>query len=468
MKKIEYILFVVLCLFFCAVPVVGMSIQKTDSTTENRTLASLPEWKKDDKWNQDYFEEFGSYFEDHFAFRNAFVMADSVIQSKVFGVSNVDTVLVGENGWLYYNATVPDYKGEKLMSQRAIFNAAHNMKLLQNYVEAKGGAFYLTIAPNKNSLYEENMPYYAERKVSDSRNIVAFKTQLAQLEVSYVDLFAAFESEDEVLYMERDSHWNNKGAVLAYNQIMDVVGKEHQTYATVMATRTKTAYGDLNYMVYPYGGEPEWDYCYQYEPAFQYVTDTKSVEDAWIETCNEEKKGSLLMFRDSFGNTLLPLFAEEYGNAVFAKAIPYAVETAMQAHQPDTVIVECVERNIRQFTTEPPLMTGNEIVMGKVLDRGATNTTMNISVSEQNASYISIAGQIDEECIKENDQIYISLEVDGEAYVYEAFTVSNENTDYGYLLYLPAAIWAKREVGVCVIVGDSQEARVVLERKQVM
>ena len=98
MKKIEYILFVVLCLFFCAVPAVGMSIQKTDATTENRTLASLPEWKKDDKWNQDYFEEFGSYFEDHFAFRNAFVMADSVIQSKVFGVSNVDTVLVGKNG----------------------------------------------------------------------------------------------------------------------------------------------------------------------------------------------------------------------------------------------------------------------------------------------------------------------------------------------------------------------------------
>ena len=221
MKKIEYIIFVCICFILCVIPFAGMSVAKTDTTSENRTLASLPEWEKEGKWNQDYFTELGQYFEDHFAFRNLFVAADSMIQSNVFQVSNIDTVIKGENGWLYYNATLSDYKGDNLMSERAVFNAANNMSMIQQYVEAQGGSFLLTVAPNKNTLYPENMPYYVEKKVSEKKNIDALEAALEEQNVSYADLFEVFEAEEDIYYMKKDSHWNNQGAVMAYNKIMN-------------------------------------------------------------------------------------------------------------------------------------------------------------------------------------------------------------------------------------------------------
>lgn len=468
MKKFEYIIFVVLCLLFCIVPSVGMSFGQTEVTTENRTLASLPEWKKGNEWNQDYFEEFGGYFEDHFAFRNAFVAADSIIQSEVFRVSNVDTVIVGEEGWLYYYATLSDYKGENLMSERALYNAAHNMQLMQDFVNRQGGEFYLTIAPNKNSLYGEYMPYYVAEKVSSEKNIVSWVPMLKELGVSYVDLFELFENEEEILYMERDSHWNNKGAVAAYNKILEAAGKEHQTYQTVPVTRRKDAYGDLNRMVYPYGGKPEWDYQYNYDWAYRYVTDTQSVEDAWIETENEGKEGSLLMFRDSFGNTLLPFFAEEYGSAVFSKAIPYTVEPAMKERQTNTVIVECVERNLSQFAKEPPLMTGRNVTLDSVTEADTTTTTIQMQLAEQNAEYITIRGFVDETYITGDDKVYLSVEAEGQKGIFEAFTVSDAFSDYGYLLYLPVDVWGNKELDVCIMVGNEEEAQIVYSGKQVM
>lgn len=112
MKKIGNRLFVAACLLLCLIPFAGMTIAPTHTTTENRRLVSFPEIKKEGKWNREWLGEAGAYFEDHFAFRPYFVTADSEIMGKVFGVSNMDTVIDGKNGWLYYAATRADYLGE--------------------------------------------------------------------------------------------------------------------------------------------------------------------------------------------------------------------------------------------------------------------------------------------------------------------------------------------------------------------
>lgn len=69
--------------------------------------------------------------------------ADSEIMGKVFGVSNMDTVIDGKNGWLYYAATRADYLGEDTLSERGAYNVLHNLSLLQRYVEGSGAKFLL-------------------------------------------------------------------------------------------------------------------------------------------------------------------------------------------------------------------------------------------------------------------------------------------------------------------------------------
>ncbi len=453
MKKIGSSVFVAACMALCLLPFAGMAVAPTNTTTENRRLVSFPEMKKEGRWNQEWLGEAGAYFEDHFAFRPYIVTAESEKMGRVLGESAMDTVIDGKDGWLYYSSTRDDYLGADTLSERGAYNALHNLSLLKRYVEGNGAKFLFTAAPNKNSLYGEHMPYYAGKKVSDIKNIELIEPGLKKEKILYADLFTVFKDQKETLYLKRDSHWNQKGAVLAYHTMLDALGKEHDTYETVPAVRTKTEYGDLNRMVYPKSAVPEWNLTYEKEYTYQYVSDFESVEDAWVETGNEKGQGSLLMFRDSFGNTLLPLMADVYKKAYFSKSVPYPVEEYMTEYHPDTVIAEKVERNLDEFAKEPPVMTGLPVKLEEQPEVKETKTTFSAGESEYDMSYLKLGGVLDPEYVKKDTNVFMSVACAGQEQSYEAFTVSDETTDNGYLLYL------SREL----ISGDSLEVSVITE-----
>jgi hypothetical protein len=70
--------------------------------------------------------------------------------------------------------------------------------------------FLLTITPNKNTLYPEHMPYYKDYPVGGEHNAIRLAEDLSRQDVRYLDLFRLFGAEEEVLYLKRDSHWNNR------------------------------------------------------------------------------------------------------------------------------------------------------------------------------------------------------------------------------------------------------------------
>ena len=108
MKK--HLIFTIACLAVCLLPFAGMAVRPTTTSTENKAMSEFPDLKTEDgAWNSDFFQEFEEYFQEHFAFRNELVYADAKIQTSVFQVSNVDTVIYGTDGWLYYTSTLEDY-----------------------------------------------------------------------------------------------------------------------------------------------------------------------------------------------------------------------------------------------------------------------------------------------------------------------------------------------------------------------
>lgn len=434
MKK-GSILFIIICLLICVIPFAGMTVYTTEETTENKTLAEFPKWMEDGKWNVDFFEELTDYFNDHFAFRQQLVSVDAEIQSKIFKVSNVDTVVVGTDNWLYYKDTVKDYLAQDTMNDRQVFNTVHNISLLQQYVKKQGAEFLFTISPNKNSLYGENMPYYFSYSTGKEKNMDLLTPAMKEKEIEYVDLFSVFEKQRETLYLKRDSHWNNKGAVLAYNTLMNRLEWAHPTYEDVDVLRTKTEYGDLNKMVYPLTARPEWNYNYQYDSTWEYkTTDEKSPV---IETECGEGEGSLLMFRDSFGNSLLPLMAQKFESAAFVSSIPYGIEQYMSAYNPDVVIVEKVERNMDEYMSMPPVMQGPETEMEDNLDvLLETTATLQVKETEDAADYYLVSGYLQADRIPEDTRIFVRVGDGEKRYVYEAFTTSTPKSDYAYRLYL--------------------------------
>ncbi|HIS26638.1 MAG TPA: hypothetical protein IAA57_07015 [Candidatus Pullilachnospira intestinigallinarum] len=437
MRQAGKILYMILAMVICMVPSVGMIFRPTTETSENKEMAAWPSVTEDGSWNENYLEEAGEYFDDHFAFRPELVASDARIRGELFGVSSSDQVILGRDGWLYYEATSNDYLRQTQISDRAIYNIAHNVALMQQYVESQGSQFLFTVTPNKNSLYGEYMPYYY-RQTALASNAERLKPYLEQEGVHYLDLFELFEDQEEILYLKRDSHWNNKGALLAYNAMMDQVRQPHDTYEDTPYTIDDTYIGDLNSMLYPVGAIPEENQVYDLPQNYAYVTDTRSVEDSWIQTINPQASGSLLMYRDSFGNTLLPFVSNAWENAWYSQYTPYSIQLDMESCLPDTVIVERVERHLTALGQNPPYMESPQAVPAGTEMVADTQTTVSVSDA---GSFYGIQGILDDSVTSEDCRIYVRC-TDGAGNVrtMEAFPVTriegSRASDYGYQCYI--------------------------------
>ena len=447
MKK-KSVLFIAACMALCLIPSVGMLFFPTTQTTENKAMAAAPKvMTEEGSLNRAFFQDFESWFNEHIALRNPLVSADAKIQTTLFQESNVSGVISGTDGWLYYSSTLDDYLGLNPMSDRELYNLAHNFSVVQDYVESRDMDFVLTIPPNKNTLYGENMPYYKSYVVNPDHNAKRLAPYLSQLNVNYLDLFTLFEAQEETLYLLRDSHWNNKGACMAYNGIMDALALPHEDYAATEPTLVKNENGDLNKMLYSFYGPLEENYDYNLPQAYTYANEVESVEDGWIITENENQTGSLLMFRDSFGNTLIPFFSNAFGTAYYSKGEPNMLETFVELYDPGCVVIQKVERNIANYLENPPILTPPEAQLPLNFTIASTGTTLQAEESMNAVNYYKLSGTLDEERMETESEVLVCVN----GTVYRAYH-TGEN---GYCLYLKKeAVTAPVDAQVYIVNGD--------------
>lgn len=439
------------------IPFAGMTFWATNETTENTVLAEWPKWEENGKWNQEYLSEMGTYFEDHFAFRQQLVTANAVLRGKVLKDSATTQVVVGTDKWLYYSGTLDDYQGKHLMNDRELYMTVHNLKMISQYVESQGSRFIFTVAPNKNSLYNENMPYYYQK--GSKSNLENLTEMMKEAGVPYVDLYERFQNEEEVLYFKRDSHWNNKGAVLAYNALMDFMGKEHESYLNVPYEEQTSHIGDLDEMLYPLAYEPETEYVYDKNWNYQYVNEVSDNMDDWIETENPGKSDKLLMFRDSFGESILPFVADEVGKGYFSRLVPYNL-TQTEQYRPDYVVIEKVERNLIDFIEEAPVM---EPVQTSV-PFGPEAVSESWMETEKQGSYLMIKGEVEKKYIGERTDIYVSVRNSEtmETKVYPVFyTLSEDGENNGYQVYLKGGSLTPGSYHISTMIQNQGENMIV-------
>ena len=327
-------------------------------------------------------------------------------------------------------------------------------------MRSRGAEFLFTIAPNKNTLYGENMPDEYQIKMSGEKNLTKLEERLKESSLSYCSLYDAFSQQDEVLYLKKDSHWNNKGALLAYDTLLSRMGYAHDIYETTKVIRTKTNVGDLNAMLYPAtsGEKTEWNYDYQFEKNYTFEGENDEVEDDWLVTDNQKEQKSLLMFRDSFGDTLIPFFSNAFGKAYYSKAANYNIEKLMDEYAPEYVIAEKVERNISEYARTPSVMEApKRTVDQSVIQNAESDTTIRFENSEADADYFEIAGVLDPSVVSDTSDVYVKVTDGDRSDIYEAFTLTDDESDNGYLMYLQKGNVQSTSLGIEIIVknGDT-------------
>lgn len=465
MRKPIELVFIIACLMVCLIPSVGMFFWPNTQVIGNEKVTTVPDLvNEDDSFNENVLSELGAYFEQHFAFRPEVITADADIQSDVFGVSNVDSVVSGKDRWLYYSSTLDDYMGRNTLSESQIDGIVHNLSLVQRRVEEHEAKFLFTVSPNKNTLYPEHMPsyYHADTSVPHNRDLL--NRALEKSSVDYCNLFSVFEKQDETLYFARDSHWNNKGALLAYDSMLDKLGKSHDDYADKDVTIKEDFIGDLNKMMYPASTKSEQNYYYDAEGTYRYATETSSVEDPLIKTVNDDAEGSLFMYRDSFGNLLLPFFGSAYKNAVFSKSFPIMLDLALTQYDPNDVIFEIAERNISWFLTQPPIMRAPVVdVDADAIDMSVkTKYELTVRESENSPMYLEVVGSMSG--LGDGDSpVYVYVrDSTGSGTLYECYNLLTQQQEDAFLAYLDAGAYEDSStLSISVVTRDSSGFKAV-------
>lgn len=456
-------LYMAAVLGICLVPSVGMLFGNSEENVslENRKLAQKPSLREEDGgWNREWLSQAGDYFQDHFAFRSELVTANAKIRSRFFGVSADQGVIDGSNGWLYYTDSLEDYLGSDLMGDRGIFNVAHSMALMQEAVRNSGADFLYAPVPNKNTLYGENMPYYFRYKVSEEKNLEKLYAMLEEEGVNYVNLLEKIGKSDNILYHKTDSHWTNQGAALAGECILDGLKREYVSYENEPYEVREDFLGDLEGMLFPAAAEPDEEIYYERVHEYEYEGEVGSNFDPKINTFHQAGSGNLVMYRDSFGNALLPYLADSFETAYFSRSVPYPMIGDLLIHQPDTVIVERAERFLHDTAKNPPVMTG--LIRNPMMDTiqfagnaelitGEECAAMDLEKIEKlslilDGTNLRLDGIFAKDVLENKSRILIQID---EGMFYEAFPATilsegNENEN-GFRLYFQGNADLERE-----------------------
>ncbi len=426
-KKFGNLLFCALFSVLCILPLAGMLLLGPSEAGANEVLANKPVLiKKDGSLNVDYLAGLGDYVRDRFGFRQELITAHAKLTAAVFHESATDKVILGEDGWLYYADTLADYEGTSEMSERQVFNAARTLFLMEEYAKKREISFVFAAVPNKNTLYFEQMPY---EKGSKTTNIEQIQWALEAKNVTFCDLLDIFSAQNEPVYYKTDSHWNGFGSALAYDALLQSLGREGHLSEEAFVDEPHR--GDLTDMLYPASDDTEMGPVLARERTFSYKGNVRGPDDMTIRTTSDTGTGSLLMFRDSFGNTLHADLAESFSAACFSRAMPYDL-TLLEKEQADTLIVEIVERNLIWLAQKAPLMEApiRDLVIPAEAAAGSAAWEAEDSKLENCKKY---TGEVRCEEMDTDSPIYVALD----GVVYEA-TPAGER-DHSFTLYAPAA-----------------------------
>lgn len=471
------VMFPVMVFVILLLPLAGMLWAPTDESVENRELASWPAlYDEETGLNVGILSQMGDYFSDHFAYRAPMIDAGAHLYAGLFGVSTADTVVVGNDGWLYYAGTLNDYQNRDPLREGELRNIAHNIRMLQDYCEESGASFVFTVAPDKNSLYGKAMPYYYPGVPSD--DMARLADQLEAAGVNYVDLATPLATSDERLYFYRDSHWTEKGALVAHDVLAARAGFEGMGLSVDDLEEADDYTGDLAGMLYPLSPDPETNWyaagvndgsgetgSLRSGSKWRF-TEGASVEDSAIATepADEalvpaaEENGSLIMFRDSFGNSLVPYLACEFSSATFSKKLPYNA-LLVEDEEPSVVIVERAQRHVDLFAQQAPLMVCPSLDLPEdaALVEGAGEATCETS---ENGPLACLEGAVTGMEFGPEDEVLVRLtDGEGAALTYRAFAISDDETgsDQGYCVYASRDLWADQEVTAEIIVQHGDE-----------
>ena len=304
-------LFTIISLFL-----INVIIKDTDiSIAERRKLATMPELTTKSLFDGTYFKKFDSYVTDQFVERDAFRKIKIDIELSTKGEYN--------NLYLY-----DDYIIEEIfpLNSNSINNLTNKINYIKDTYLNDNSNIYYTIIPDKNYFVNNGNLKLDYNKLQDM-----MKSNLTNL--NYINIFDKLTLDN---YYKTDTHWKEEDLFNVANTIANQMNFDITNNNNVVNTITtfKGSYAGrlsvtkdidtiktisnpstLNSSVYNYETKKYTD-IYDYTKINSldkydiYLSGAVPIID--ITNNNSSSDKELIVFRDSYGSSLIPLLIEGY------------------------------------------------------------------------------------------------------------------------------------------------------------
>ncbi len=334
--KITSITFIALLLFFFLFVVVLPKDERA-SEKENRPLAEMPEVSFENIFFGSFTTDFETYLTDKVGFRSYFVELGTKLD-KLKGIEKDESekvVTLASGGKLVLsNGKIMEVFKANKDAEREYISALNKLS------EKLDCEKYIMLAPTQLEFDESEYRHYADSQKETIDNIYGglkgFKT---------VNIYDSLkENKGDYIYFKTDHHWTQRGAYLAYEDLMAAKGDKatplndlkHEKLGGFLGylynqanepTYSKYAddieyfMGKENYTIQAKGPDAEGNIV-SYQPKIYSIPDPSAPAlysifmggdhaFARIETNNKNGK-TLLVIKDSYANALLPLLTENY------------------------------------------------------------------------------------------------------------------------------------------------------------
>ncbi len=337
-----------------------VGLELADPPCEKRRLAELPKLGLHRKFLEPFPGRFEAYYGDHFGLRNTFIRWLDVAKVCWLGVSTSPKVILGKDGWLFYTETpVTDFASKQPFSPAQLVQWQIALEANRAWLAQRHIRYVVMFVPDKQTIYGEYLPAgLAKKPVGGKSRLDQLLEHLqAHSEVEVVDLRGPLRraKAEGPIYQLTDSHWNARGAFVAYQELTRFLGGWFPAVApwlpSCFGIEEQTAIGgDLAKMLNLQDRLPEPGVTLvSLRP--QAARTVKTPWRTWYDTpalateCPDGRLPRAVMFNDSFLCHLHPFLSEHFRRIVYL-AQEGIDEAIVEREQPDVVIHEVVERKL--------------------------------------------------------------------------------------------------------------------------
>ncbi len=325
-KRNAFLTVGLLCAIILAFTVVDvLNDDKLFSETENRILASRPEFSREALFFGDFTEKYEEYITDQFVGRDKWIgiktHTDILLQKK-----DINGVYLGKDDYLIEKHDPEDYT-RKMMTDKVA-----QLKELVERFDAQ-----VMLVPTADNIITDKLPAYAS--YYDQTELLKYVVEEIG-EDNYIDMYQVLkEHKDEAIYYRTDHHWTTLGACYGYFAWAEHMGKRAYPYKI---EKLKTVSDDFKGTLHSRINIPVQEDSIQYFPETQrrklnviydFAIESDSLyEESYLKTKNQygyfldDNHGfveihtkfnpgrTLFVIKDSYANCMIPFLTTHYEN----------------------------------------------------------------------------------------------------------------------------------------------------------